>query len=82
MARHAQLPKPLPWRGVAVYLLILCLAGVGLGILGGLTEWSDGIAFAVTVVVGTPIAFAAIHDTLSWLRGSREGRRAGRRPSA
>lgn len=81
MPRRADLPRPFPWRIAAFYFVILSLAGVALGVLEELAGWSDGIAFVVTVVVGTPIAFAAVHDTINWLRSPHEGRRTSRHPS-
>ena len=82
MAKRTRLPIFPQWRGAAFYFLVFTLVGIALGVLGELTEWSDGIAMAVTVVVGGPISLAAAHDARNWFEGSREGRRTGRRPSA
>jgi hypothetical protein len=82
MLKRADLPRPLPWRGVAVYLLIFTLVGIALGIAREMTGWSEGVAFVVTVVVGTPISLVAARDAVNWLRRSNEGRRTSRPPSA
>jgi hypothetical protein len=60
--------RSLPWRRFSAYFLALSLASVLLGVLGGLMNWGEGTTFVVTVLVGTPISFAVVHDTLDWLR--------------
>jgi hypothetical protein len=74
-------PEPLHWRSSTVYFLIFSPVYIALGIVGELTEWS-GIALGVTAMVVAPISVAAAHNASSWIEGSREGRRTGRRPSA
>lgn len=68
-------------RRFAFYLALAALAGAILGVIGGLTNWSNGVSFATMVVVGTTISMAALRESpQSWLHGRREGRR-DRRPS-
>jgi hypothetical protein len=74
--------RTLPWRRIGCYLLVISVGGVLLGFARELTAWSEGTAFLVSVAVGLPISFAAIHDTLDWLRRSDEGQRTSRRPSS
>lgn len=78
MAERTQPPRSLPWRGIVFYFLILSFVGVALGIVGGLTEWSEGIEFVAALVVGVPISLAAAHDALEWLRSAREEGQPGR----
>jgi hypothetical protein len=78
MARRAHPPRPLPWRGIGFYFLILTFMGVALGIIGEVTDWSEGLAFAAAVVVGAPISLSAALDAINWLQGSHEEGRPSR----
>jgi hypothetical protein len=70
-------------RRFAWYFALAGLSGALLGLFGELLSWSDRVSFAATLVVGTAISMAALRENpLDWFRGSREGRRTGRRPSA
>lgn len=69
-------------RRFAWFYALAGLAGVVLGLVGVVTNWSDGVSFAVTAVVGGAISMAALWENpLGWFRGYPEERRKDRRPS-
>ena len=39
-----------------------CLLGAIFGLVGGLMNWSDGVAFAVLIVAGTITAAVTLHE--------------------
>jgi len=46
------------------YIGVACGLGAILGLAGGLMDWSNGLAFAVLVVVGTITATMALRESL------------------
>ncbi len=59
---------PVLWRRLAYFFVLICLAGVGLALLGEWMDWSGGVTFAATVIVGAPISLAAVRETVACLR--------------
>lgn len=70
-------------RRFAYYFVLVGIAGVLLGLAGKWMDWSHGVSFAVTALVGSGLSLAALRENpINWFRGWGEAREKRARSSS
>ena len=69
------IPRPL------AYTVVVCLAGIAIGLASNLMDWSAGVVYAVGLSVGTVIFLLAIRESLFTPTSELVEKRRRRHPS-